>query len=342
MLYRFACFVVSTMFLLTFVGGVGANDSGYTSNYKGFTRASAVVGPAWVNEVVAGKNPANNPADKYVTLEYQSGPADSNSDYANGHIPGAIHFNSDDFETGYPSYYLKPDADLEMVIKHYGITKNTTVIVYSSRQIAAARGWWILKYAGVEDVRFPDGGYNAWVTAGGSVETEVNVPVPVDDFGGTVPLHPEYLATTSYVETKIAAKLPSVAIADVRSKAEYTGEISGYSRLNAKGRIPTAVWAQEADANDTSAYLNPDGTLRTAEEMATIWNPIGVTADKELIFYCGGGWRSSLAFLYAYLMGYQNVRNYSNGWFEWSTHFMKEADGTWKQIPSHRPIKTGE
>jgi len=68
--------------------------------------------------------------------------------------------------------------------------------------------------------------------------------------------------------------------------------------------------------------------------------------DKELIFYCGGGYRSALAFLYAYIMGYDNIRNYSDGWAGWSTNYTEDSSCTgitpgWCQTPSGRPIIVG-
>ena len=35
--------------------------------------------------------------------------------------------------------------------------------------------------------------------------------------------------------------------------------------------------------------------------------------DREVIFHCGGGWRSSVSFYCAWLMGYENIFR----WLEW-------------------------
>jgi thiosulfate/3-mercaptopyruvate sulfurtransferase len=39
----------------------------------------------------------------------------------------------------------------------------------------------------------------------------------------------------------------------------------------------------------------------------------------RIAFYCGTGWRASLAFFYAWLMGWEHISVYDGGWFEWSS-----------------------
>jgi thiosulfate/3-mercaptopyruvate sulfurtransferase len=230
-----------------------------------------------------------------------------------------------------------------------GITPDTTVVVYSNSRIFAARLWWILKYGGVKDVRFLNGGYEAWTDAGYAGELTINNPVPTT-FTGVV-TH-SYKASTDYVFGKYA-NTESVQILDVRTGSEFAGIISGYSYLAAKGRIPNAIWGNDADDSST-IYNDRDGSLRSYTEIRDVWTALGVKSsrthnlfDKEVIFYCGGGYRSSLTFLYAYLMGYDNIRNYSDGWAGWSTTYIEDPDFTgpptpgWQQLPSGRPYMTG-
>jgi thiosulfate/3-mercaptopyruvate sulfurtransferase len=262
--------------------------------------------------------------------------------YLDGHIPGAIHSNSDTYENGYPRWFLLPDSELKAAVGSMGITADTTVVVYSNSPIFAARLWWILKYAGVADVRFLNGGYRQWAASGLPSETTINNPVPAA-FNGTT--RPEYLATTGYVFNHYL-NTATTALVDVRSGGEYAGVISGYSYLAAKGRIPGAI--QGGDGDDSSRiYTDNDGTLRNFAEVRSHWNGLGATSDKELIFYCGGGYRSALTFLHAYLMGYPSIRNYSDGWAGWSTTYTEDPsyqDGVtpgWRQDPSGRPIASG-
>ena len=318
-------------------------------------RFSTVVYPAWVKMLIDYHKPGSKslpppeyPYEKdhqYLIFETQWGTIDDAAAYKSGHIPGAIHSNSDTYENGYPRWFLLPDEELHKAMGEMGITADTTVVVYSDNNIFAARLWWILKYAGVKDVRFLNGGYEHWVASGYKGETGINDPEP-KKFRSTV--QPAYLATTDYVFKHHKNNLP-MFLGDVRSKDEYLGAKSGYDYLEAKGRIPGAIWLYDADGK-SPIYNDADRTLRSYPEVREVWNKRGITSeisalkfDKELIFYCGGGYRSALAFLYAYTMGYRNIRNYSDGWEGWSTTYTenpscKGITHGWCQDPSGRPI----
>lgn len=318
-----------------------------------------LVYPAWVKQVIdyhkpgsATEAPPEYPYDrdhKYLIFETQWGTLDEATAYTNGHIPGAIHSNSDTYENGYPRWFLISDDALYAAMGSMGITADTTVIVYSDSPIFAARLWWILMYGGVADVRFLNGGYEQWAASGLPVEKTVNSPVPTTYDGFA---KPEYIATTDYLYNHYT-DTASEFLADVRSYDEYIGKISGYSYVAMKGRIPNAVWAHDGDDSSLS-YHDADWTLRSYTEVKNFWSSIGMTSatpnmfDKEAIFYCGSGYRSALAFLYGYLMGYDNIRNYSDGWEGWSTAYTEDAVNCagsitpgWCQDMSGRPVATG-
>lgn len=84
---------------------------------------------------------------------------------------------------------------------------------------------------------------------------------------------------------------PAGALVSIRTWDEFAGKTSGYSYIQAKGDIPGALLGH------AGSNVHPD--LQTA-------------------FYCGTGWRASLAFYYAWLMGWENISVYDGGWFEWS------------------------
>ena len=261
----------------------------------------------------------------FVILEASWANIDKAEDYRRGHIPGAIHLNTDELENGFPRWKLRPERELQPVIGQHGITPQTTVIVYGQQLVAAARVWWVLKYAGVADVRLLDGGFEMWEALGYPRETVLQTPVPVA-FEARV--NSNLLATTGYVRSNLESQ--RLWLADARSEAEFKGNKSGYQYLDCKGRIPTSIAIGNAD--DRSAlYTRRDGRLRDPAEVDALWRERGMVAtkqtgsfDREVIFYCGGGWRSSLAFFYAWLLGYQNVRNYSDGWSGWSTVYVPD------------------
>jgi 3-mercaptopyruvate sulfurtransferase SseA len=316
-----------------------------------------LVYPAWVNSLIAYHAPGSITAappeykdaggvtydrtHKYLILENQWGiTADQTTGYLAGHIPGAIHSDTDPWESGAtdPLYSLLPDATLIAHAGELGITPDTTVVVYSNDLVFSARLWWLLKYLGVTDVRMLNGGYAAWTAAGYAGETAINNPVATT-YSGTV--NAAVIATTANVLSTYYTSA-STQMVDVRSDREYLGTSSGYSYLDLMGRIPGALWAYDGSS---ASYADADGTLRSYTDVRSMWKDRGIQStgtatllDKDAVFYCGGGYRSGLAYFYAHLMGYTNIRNYADGWAGWST--VPSAWGT-TQVPTGRPVASG-
>ena len=111
---------------------------------------------------------------------------------------------------------------------------------------------------------------------------------------------------------------PELALVDVRSPAEFNGEIiapPGMSETAQRaGHIPGAAsipWAQT---------VREDGTFKSAEELAALYGAKGITPDKDIIAYCRIGERSSHSwFVLHELLGYQRVRNYDGSWTEYGS-----------------------
>jgi len=263
------------------------------------------------------------PGSNWLLLEVSTGPPVS---YDTGHIPGALPFSVENVERE-PLWNRIPDAELEACLVAYGMTYDTTVILYGRDTTAAARVASLLLYAGVEDVRILDGGMTAWRAAGYPVETTTRYPTPGQTFGRPVPGHPEYMIDTEEAHTLLADAQTSLV--SIRSWAEHIGSTSGYAYIQPKGRIPGTVWGGAGSATyRMDHYRNFDNTMRSYAEIAASWRLQGMHADRRAAFYCGTGWRASEAFFYAYLMGWRQIAVYDGGWLEWS------------QKPSH-PIAIG-
>lgn len=295
-------------------------------------RYEKLVYPAWLKDLLDGKNPPTYAGKKYVVLEvrYSGFSTAQKADVAStGYIPGAVAMHICYLDRGtdetnyYPNWthpdqaYLLPPDKLRQALLDLGITRDTVVIVYGNGKIIpmiAARAAWALMYAGVEDVRVLNGGFTAWAAAGYPVSAVPAAPRPAADFGASVPVHPEYLAKLDYARLVSSGTKKTAVMVDVRKHAEYEGTLNPYPFFTKKGSIPNAVWQ---DDWDTLVDLRDD-TYRSYTEVAKKWTSLGITPDKEPVFYCGGGWRSSIGFLHAYLMGFKHARNYNGGFYEWS------------------------
>ncbi|OIJ20882.1 hypothetical protein BKP45_07885 [Anaerobacillus alkalidiazotrophicus] len=283
-----------------------------------------LVYPTWVNELIKGNRPNTFDNYDYKIFEVAWG---APVDYNEGHIPGAYYLDTNEIEEE-PLWNRKSDQDIEQMLLDYGITYDTTVILYGRDNMAAMRAASIMLYAGVEDVRILDGGYFAWEKAGFEIETESNVPTSVANFGVEVPARLDFIIDTE--EAKECLIDENGRLVSIRSWEEHIGETSGYSYINPKGRIEGSVWGYAGtDAYNMEDYRNFDQTMRNYHELASNWADLGITEENQVSFYCGTGWRASEAFFAAYLMGWENISVYDGGWFEWS-------------LDESNPIEVGE
>jgi thiosulfate/3-mercaptopyruvate sulfurtransferase len=295
----------------------------------------------WLAELLAGGAPEAAPTGPYKVFHVNFGVPE---EYADGHIAGAFHLDTNWLENPVDWNRRSPD-ELDAALRELGITRDTTVIVYGrdtvgeanekwpgrrAGQIAATRALMILRYAGVDDVRLLDGGYDWWVRAGHPTETTLRTPEPVGAFGVAIPLRPEVIVDLPEAK-QILADREGAALVSVRTWKEHIGRVSGYNYIGPAGRIAGDVWGNcGSDAYHMQHYRNVDNTMRAYPEIAANWAEAGITAEKWVAFYCGTGWRASETWFYAYLQGWDRIAVYDGGWFEWS------AD------PDNNPIEIGD
>jgi 3-mercaptopyruvate sulfurtransferase SseA len=288
-----------------------AADSGlpmdHLANYE------KLVHPEWLENLISGKSPEISPDKDYRLFEVSFKGLE---EYKAGHIPGAYYFDLASIECA-PTWNICSNDELLKTLLVLGITSQSTVVLYGRNVMATARAANALMYAGAEDVRLLDGGFDAWLMAGYAVETGARQPVPMEDFGRTMPDRPEYIINIDATKALLADA--QGVLVSVRSWDEYIGKTSGYDYIQAKGHIPGAVWGHSgSDPHHMEDYRNPDGTMRSYREIESFWQKAGITPDKKVAFYCGSGWRASETFFYAHLMGWQNIAVYDGGWLEWS------------------------
>ena len=88
-------------------------------------------------------------------------------EYRRGHIPGARFVDLDQELSAPPGagrHPLPDRASFEAAMRRHGVSRARPVVVYDAATgMAAARGWWLLRYFGHPDVTLLDGGFAAWV-----------------------------------------------------------------------------------------------------------------------------------------------------------------------------------
>ncbi len=163
------------------------------TDYKGKLQKLAnfehLVSAKWVDQLINHKQPLYAPQHGYKIVEVEWGPP---STYLLSHIPSSLYVNTNDIERK-PWWNKVSNTDLKKVINDLGIRYNTTVIVYARNNMSAARFANFLMYAGVQDVRLLNGGWNAWVNAGYPTQAFINENHDDVSFGKSIPANPQYL-----------------------------------------------------------------------------------------------------------------------------------------------------
>jgi thiosulfate/3-mercaptopyruvate sulfurtransferase len=226
--------------------------------------------------------------------------------FAQGHIPGAVHF--DLFGLSLVDTSEAPLKAFMHMIHHVfelrGISETKEVLFYEETSgMRAARGVWFLEYFGHPNARMLDGGIKAWRQANYPITTEAVAP---KSSALKISLRPEVLATAD--DVLHALKKEGVKILDTRSDGEYLGT---QIRAARGGAIPGAIhieWTENLDAS---------GKFKSNTELKSMYDKAGITPDKEVISYCQGGYRAAHSYIALRLIGFPKVRNYIGSWKEW-------------------------
>ena len=271
-----------------------------------------LVTPEWLSDRLESDEPP-------ILLDVSNG---AGIRYRLSHIPGAIHFNTGLIESE-PLWNVVAENKLRHNLLQLGITQNRQVVVYSDDMTTAARVLSVLEYAGVEDIRLLNGGFKAWIESGLTALPGWIEPVAETDFGDNG--FSSVLVDIDRVKSILDNE--DEHLISVRSWREYTGKASGYSYINARGRIPGAFWGHSGtDPYNMQDYLNPDGTMREFQDIADYWQKLSPDSETVMAFYCGTGWRASLSWFAARLMGFDNAVIYDGGWIEWSSDSRRPRD----------------
>ncbi|MGL6153969.1 MAG: rhodanese-like domain-containing protein [Cetobacterium sp.] len=283
--------------------------------FKGYEK---LVPSYWVNQLIEEKNPKGYDGKGYEIFEVSWGPLNSAVTYLKGHIPGAVHINTDNIEPP-PEWMINSDGNLINFAKSMGVNKDKTVVLYGENVMAAYRLAIIFQYLGVKDVRVLNGGYKAWTREGYPTKAGIENNSSVRFFGSSQPLNKNYILNINEAKEVIANNKKDQLLVDIRSYDERIGKTSGYTYMLRKGRIKGSVWGMGGTSSVTlEDYRNIDDTMRNGNEILSMWNKLNIDPNKKLVFFCGSGWRASEVLFYSEVLGLKGNSIYSNGWMEWS------------------------
>lgn len=245
--------------------------------------------------------------------------------YLEGHIPGAVYADLDQDLAGPPEpgrtgRHPLPDVDVFAAkLSTWGIDSSTQVVAYDDAggALAAARLWWMLLQLGHSAAAVLDGGYPAWLRAGGATRSGNESRAPRQ-----FTPRPRPDMALSVDDVLRVMRDPSYRLVDSRAPERYRGEQEPLYPV--AGHIPGAVNAPYAENLDAEGRMLPTEVLRQRFSRLTR----GVNPER-LVFYCGSGVTAAHNVLAQAHAGLGLARLYVGSWSEWF------------QDPT-RPVETGD
>jgi thiosulfate/3-mercaptopyruvate sulfurtransferase len=280
------------------------------------TERDALVSVDWAREHL------DDPNVRFVEVDVDT------TAYQQSHLPGAVGWDWTSQLSDGIRRDLVSRAEFSQLLSRSGIGPETTIVLYGdNNNWFAAWAYWQLKLFGHRDVRIIDGGRRLWLDQGLPLTTELPSFEPT---GYQLP-EPDFALRAFRDDVLPRLGDASFALVDVRSPAEYNGEViapPGMTETAQRGgHIPGAAsipWAQA---------VREDGTFKSPEELHALYGSKGVTADRDVVTYCRIGERSSHTwFVLHELLGYPSVRNYDGSWTEW---------GSMVGMPIENPARDG-
>lgn len=314
----------------------GTDLESYT-NYDRFIPTEIVKS---VSDVKTGKEKAlsdeakavvGDDLSKVVLVDVGWGNAKQSSYFSAGHVPGAVHINTDSYER--PRVYVpEKRADYakewrlisleefrDNVCTQYGITKDSTVILTGTSTAPQGRLGFMLRSLGVK-VYVMSGSLTAWNYNGYELDTDVSTlatPESVTSFGSDTIENPDEILWMDDIKAILNGDVEGQVV-DNRNEDEWEGKNSGYSYHDLAGRIDGSIWCLQGSEEKGEFFENVDHTPRTQAETKAYLESNGLDTTKTMAFFCGDSWGAAKIAYWSQSVDLNNVKEWGNGWIPWS------------------------
>jgi thiosulfate/3-mercaptopyruvate sulfurtransferase len=229
--------------------------------------------------------------------------------FEQAHIPGAdfLDLQGEFSDSTTKLHFMMPaTAQLATAFGRHGLGDGARVVLYSiGTMMWATRFWWMLRSLGF-DAAVLDGGLDTWRAEGRPLQSGLPQGYPAAAL--TAKPRPGFFITSSAV--KAALRRPDNVIVNALGPQFYSGlEPSRYGR---PGRIPGSVNVPAA------TLVQPTKQLVAPTEAAAKFAAQGITKDKNVIAYCGGGISATIDLFLLHQLGYDNLTLYDGSMGEWA------------------------
>ncbi|GLY17764.1 hypothetical protein Kisp01_47780 [Kineosporia sp. NBRC 101677] len=252
---------------------------------------------------------------RLLDVRWKLGGPPGPDEFRAGHIPGAVYVDLDaqlaspgSSEAG--RHPLPTAAAFQQSARSWGLNSSDTVVVYDDNGLlAAARLWWLLRWAGFDgEVRLLDGGLQAWKEAGQPLATG-DEPAPAE---GDVTLGEGKLPTVEVDEVPEFVENGGLLL-DARPAGRFSGEVASIDPR--PGHIPGAVSAP------ATGNLGDNGRFAAPDVLRRKFGDLGVSDDRAVGVYCGSGVTAAHDLLALAVAGFDadRVPLYPGSYSQWAS-----------------------
>ena len=256
----------------------------------------------------------NNPPPPGVDEPYI--PVSGLGTFREGHIPGAdlLDLQGEFSDKSQRHWFMMPKmtpeniAPLAAAFARHGIGEGARVVLYSiGSMMWATRFWWMLRALGFDNVAILDGGFDKWKAEGRAIESGDPKGYPAASFKA----RPRPGLFVDKITTKDAIGAADTVTVNALGPQFHGGlEPSRYGR---PGRVPGSV-------NVSAATLIDPATkgFTTLADAAAKFAAKGISKDKQIICYCGGGISATIDLFLLHQLGYDKLTLYDGSMGEWA------------------------
>lgn len=252
-----------------------------------------------------GDDPKLRVVDATVHLRFGDGAPQIESgqaSYLAGHIPGAVFVDQLTALTdpdGDAPFAVASSEQFAAAVGAAGVGDDSRVVVYDSENgIWATRLWWQFGLEGFDNVAVLDGGLQAWVDAGFSVDRGESTYPPAEF---TATRRQERIETTDEVVTDVDDS--TVLLINALDRDTF-----------AAGHIPGSVNVPFGELVDER------GKLKDVPALRAIFDAVGALDDSvRPVTYCGGGIAATAAAFALAAVGRDDAAVYDGSMNAWTS-----------------------